>query len=71
MSAQVVLASGDIVVANENENPDLFWAIRGITLFHDELANDFRRRRKLWCRHRIRLPIVPPSSALLVRHDTV
>jgi FAD/FMN-containing dehydrogenase len=32
LSAQVVLASGDIVIANEIENPDLFWAIRGTTL---------------------------------------
>ena len=32
LSAQVVLASGDIVIANENENPDLFWAIRGTSL---------------------------------------
>jgi len=28
--AEVVLASGDIVRANEKENSDLFWAIRGI-----------------------------------------
>jgi hypothetical protein len=32
LSAQVVLASGDIVIANENENPVLFWAIRGTPL---------------------------------------
>ena len=29
LDTQVVLASGDIVRANEGENPDLFWAIRG------------------------------------------
>jgi FAD/FMN-containing dehydrogenase len=29
VDAEVVLASGDIVRANERENPDLFWAIRG------------------------------------------
>jgi FAD/FMN-containing dehydrogenase len=29
LDAEVVLANGDIVRANENENPDLFWAIRG------------------------------------------
>jgi FAD/FMN-containing dehydrogenase len=29
LSAQVVTASGDVVMASETENPDLFWAIRG------------------------------------------
>ncbi|KAG8892132.1 hypothetical protein FRB99_002926, partial [Tulasnella sp. 403] len=29
VSATVVLANGDVVQANENENPDLFWGIRG------------------------------------------
>jgi hypothetical protein len=29
MSAEVVLASGDIVTASERSEPDLFWAIRG------------------------------------------
>ena len=29
LGAQVVLADGSVVNANENENPDLFWAIRG------------------------------------------
>jgi len=29
IDAEVVLASGDIVRANENENTDLFWGIRG------------------------------------------
>jgi FAD/FMN-containing dehydrogenase len=29
LSAQVVLASGELVTASEEENPDLFWAIRG------------------------------------------
>ena len=29
ISAQVVTASGELVAASENENPDLFWAIRG------------------------------------------
>jgi FAD/FMN-containing dehydrogenase len=29
VDAEVVLANGDIVRANDNENPDLFWAIRG------------------------------------------
>jgi hypothetical protein len=29
LSAEVVLANGDIVTASETENPDLFWAIRG------------------------------------------
>jgi FAD/FMN-containing dehydrogenase len=29
IDAEVVLANGDIVRANQNENPDLFWAIRG------------------------------------------
>jgi FAD/FMN-containing dehydrogenase len=28
-SAEVVLASGDVVTASDTENPDLFWAIRG------------------------------------------
>src|SRR5919198_775988 len=28
-SAEVVLASGEVVVASNEENPDLFWAIRG------------------------------------------
>src|SRR5207248_10887603 len=28
-AAEVVLASGDVVRANERENTDLFWAIRG------------------------------------------
>ncbi len=29
ISAQVVLASGELVTASEEEHPDLFWAIRG------------------------------------------
>jgi hypothetical protein len=29
LGAQVVLADGSVVDANENENPDLYWAIRG------------------------------------------
>ena len=29
LGAQVVLADGSVVEANETENPDLFWAIRG------------------------------------------
>ncbi|WP_062529387.1 FAD-binding oxidoreductase [Demequina rhizosphaerae] len=29
VSARVVLASGELVTASEDENPDLFWAIRG------------------------------------------
>lgn len=29
IAAEVVLASGDIVMANENSNPDLYWALRG------------------------------------------
>ena len=29
LGAEVVLASGEIVRANENENPDLFWGLRG------------------------------------------
>jgi FAD/FMN-containing dehydrogenase len=29
LSANLVLASGDLVTASEDENPDLFWAIRG------------------------------------------
>lgn len=29
IAAEVVLASGEIVTANENSHPDLFWALRG------------------------------------------
>ncbi len=29
VSAQVVLASGELVTASDDDNPDLFWAIRG------------------------------------------
>jgi len=29
LGAEVVLANGDIVHANQNENPDLFWGLRG------------------------------------------
>lgn len=29
VSAQVVLASGEVVTASENDEPDLFWALRG------------------------------------------
>ena len=29
LEARVVLSSGEIVTANENTNPDLFWALRG------------------------------------------
>ena len=29
LAAQIVLASGELVNASEDENPDLFWAIRG------------------------------------------
>ena len=29
LSAQVVLASGELVTASDDDNPDLFWAIRG------------------------------------------
>jgi hypothetical protein len=28
-NVEIVLASGECVQANETENPDLFWAIRG------------------------------------------
>lgn len=29
-NVEMVLASGEVVQANDEENPDLFWAIRGI-----------------------------------------
>ncbi len=29
LSARVVLANGDVLNASDQENPDLFWAIRG------------------------------------------
>ncbi len=36
VSAEVVLASGEIVQANQKENPDLFWGIRGqVSLFRN------------------------------------
>jgi hypothetical protein len=28
-NVEIVLASGECVQANETENPDLFWAVRG------------------------------------------
>lgn len=28
-NVEIVLASGEILQANDKENPDLFWAIRG------------------------------------------
>lgn len=31
MDTEVVLASGEIAPANEKDNPDLFWALRGIS----------------------------------------
>jgi FAD/FMN-containing dehydrogenase len=33
LDVEVILASGEIVHANEKENPDLFWALRGRALF--------------------------------------
>jgi len=30
VDAEIVLASGEVVHANEHENTDLFWGIRGI-----------------------------------------
>jgi FAD/FMN-containing dehydrogenase len=33
LSARVVTASGDIVVASEDENPDLLWALKGAGQF--------------------------------------
>ena len=32
LSVEIVLASGEVVNANEREHADLFWAIRGIFL---------------------------------------
>jgi FAD/FMN-containing dehydrogenase len=33
ISARVVIASGELVVASENHNPDLFWALKGAGQF--------------------------------------
>lgn len=33
-NVEIVLASGECVQANETENPDLFWAIRGPFSIH-------------------------------------
>ena len=32
LEMEVVLASGDIVTANEAQHSDLFWAMRGVSL---------------------------------------
>jgi FAD/FMN-containing dehydrogenase len=32
LEMQVVLASGDVVIANEKLNTDLFWAMRGVRI---------------------------------------
>jgi len=34
-NVEMVLASGEIVQANQTENPDLFWAVRGISIVVD------------------------------------
>jgi FAD/FMN-containing dehydrogenase len=51
LSVELVAASGEIVRASEDENPDLFWAIRG-------------RRRELWDRDGVRVPVAshPPGA---------
>ena len=53
LGAQVVLADGSVVEANENENPDLYWAIRGgggnfgvVTSITAQAAPGRHRRRR-------------------------
>lgn len=44
---EMVVASGDVIVANECQNTDLFWAIRGVqfipnTIYDQGLINGYR-----------------------------
>ena len=42
-NVQMVLASGEIVQANEQENADLFWGVRGTCLLTTGAKDDRRR----------------------------
>ena len=56
VGAEVVLADGRIVRCSEVEEPDLFWAIRGVYFRHsfvDVSTEDtyLRRRQPIWYRY--------------------
>ena len=36
---EIVTPGGDIVVANEDQHPDLFWAMRGVSFNHSPLTS--------------------------------
>ena len=57
LEMQVVLASGEVVIANEKCNTDLFWAMRGVcTLSQARIPHDWKMlttllagwRRNVW-----------------------
>lgn len=41
ISATVVLADGRVVAANEAENADLFWGIKGLSLNSEYMQDSF------------------------------
>jgi len=67
LSATVVLADGRTVKTSANEEPDLFWAIRGVCLlpgfiYKPPMTFKFRWRKSVWDCRRIGLEDIPSRA---------
>lgn len=74
LSATVVLADGRIVKTSKDEEPDLFWAIRGQSAPNTAdggalMSFFFRRWRTIWNRRRVCLQDSPVRRPLRVWRD--